>query len=224
MNVLVFAPHPDDAELAMGGTIAKLVASGVAVTVCDLTDGEPTPFGSREIRARETAAATAVLGVKRLQAGLVNRDVRDDLVSRRVLASIIRAEQPHAVFSPHPLDAHPDHVAAAALVRDARFEAKYVTTDLPGAPCHPRWHFLYYATHLRLVPQPTFIVNTTGHADRKQEAIACYASQVKANPANHALPVWIAAADAYFGSRIGAQSGEPFSCDESIDPAALAWL
>lgn len=134
MKVLIFAPHPDDAELAMGGTIAKLIANGHAVTVCDLTDGEPTPFGSREIRARETAAATAVLGVRRLNAGLVNRELRDDLASRRVLAGIIRAEQPEVVFSPYPRDAHPDHIAATALVRDARFEAKYVKTDLPGAP------------------------------------------------------------------------------------------
>jgi LmbE family N-acetylglucosaminyl deacetylase len=214
MKVLVFAPHPDDAELAMGGTIAKLVARGHAVTVCDLTDGEPTPFGSREIRARETAEATAVLGVQRLQAGLVNRELRDDLASRRVLATIIRSLQPDVVFSPYPRDAHPDHVAATSLVRDARFEAKYVKTDLPGSPCYPRWHMHYFATHLRIVAQPDFIVDT----------IACYASQVGVNPANRRLPIWIAAADTYFGSRIGAEAGEPFACDEPLDLAALGWL
>ena len=224
MKVLVFAPHPDDAELAMGGTIAKLVAHGHAVTVCDLTDGEPTPFGSREIRARETAEATAVLGVQRLQAGLVNRELRDDLASRRVLATIIRSLQPDVVFSPYPRDAHPDHVAATSLVRDARFEAKYVKTDLPGSPCYPRWHMHYFATHLRIVAQPDFIVDTTGFADAKQRAIACYASQVGVNPANRRLPIWIAAADTYFGSRIGAEAGEPFACDEPLDLAALGWL
>ncbi|MFZ9689144.1 MAG: PIG-L family deacetylase [Phycisphaerales bacterium] len=224
MMVLVFAPHPDDAELAMGGTIAKLVARGHAVTVCDLTDGAPTPFGSREIRARETAEATAVLGVQRLQAGLVNRELRDDLASRRVLATIIRSLQPDVVFSPYPRDAHPDHVAATSLVRDARFEAKYVKTDLPGSPCYPRWHMHYFATHLRIVAQPDFIVDTTGFTDAKQRAIACYASQVGVNPANRRLPIWIAAADTYFGSRIGAEAGEPFACDEPLDLAALGWL
>lgn len=224
MRVLVIAPHPDDAELAMGGTIARLVAHGHAVTICDLTDGEPTPFGSREIRARETQEATAVLGVQRVNAGLVNREVRDDLSARKVLASIIRLVQPDILFSPHPIDAHPDHVAAASLARDARFAAKYVHSDLPGSPCYPRWHMRYFATHLRVVPQPSFIVDITGFTDAKHRAIACFASQVQANPANRRLPVWIAAADTYFGSRIGTDAGEPFACDEPLDLAALGWL
>ena len=63
LDVLVIAPHPDDAELGMGGTIALMRARGLAVGILDLTDGEPTPLGSPEIRARETAAATDTLSV-----------------------------------------------------------------------------------------------------------------------------------------------------------------
>ena len=48
MNITVVGPHPDDQELAMGGTIALLVAGGHAVTLVDMTTGEPTPFGSEE--------------------------------------------------------------------------------------------------------------------------------------------------------------------------------
>jgi len=59
LDVLVIAPHPDDAELGMGGTIALMRSQGLRVGVLDLTDGEPTPRGSRETRALETAAATA---------------------------------------------------------------------------------------------------------------------------------------------------------------------
>jgi len=55
LDVLVIAPHPDDAELGMGGTIALMRTRGLAVGILDLTDGEPTPRGSAEIRARETA-------------------------------------------------------------------------------------------------------------------------------------------------------------------------
>jgi len=46
----------------MGGAIVKFLAEGLAVGVLDLTDGEPTPHGSPEIRRRETAEATRVLG------------------------------------------------------------------------------------------------------------------------------------------------------------------
>ena len=65
LDALVIAPHPDDAELGMAGTIQRMQADGQRVGVLDLTSGEPTPYGSDEIRAQETAAATetAVVGM-----------------------------------------------------------------------------------------------------------------------------------------------------------------
>ena len=63
LDVLVLAPHPDDAEIGMGGSIALMLAEGLRVGILDLTDGEPTPLGSREARQRETEAASRVLGV-----------------------------------------------------------------------------------------------------------------------------------------------------------------
>ena len=63
LDVLVIAPHPDDAELGMAGAILKFQEDGMRVGVLDLTDGEPTPHGSVEIRARETAEATRLLGL-----------------------------------------------------------------------------------------------------------------------------------------------------------------
>ena len=50
LDYLVIAAHPDDAELGMGGTILGLKAAGATVGVLDLTNGEPTPHGSPEIR------------------------------------------------------------------------------------------------------------------------------------------------------------------------------
>ena len=58
LDILVIAPHPDDAELGMAGAILKFKAEGAKVGVLDLTSGEPTPFGTLEKRAAETAAAT----------------------------------------------------------------------------------------------------------------------------------------------------------------------
>ena len=43
LDVLVIAPHPDDAELGMGGTISLMLREGMTVGILDLTDGEPTP-------------------------------------------------------------------------------------------------------------------------------------------------------------------------------------
>ena len=50
LDALVIAPHPDDAELGMGGTIVRLIGQGWSVGILDLTSGEPTPLGSPEIK------------------------------------------------------------------------------------------------------------------------------------------------------------------------------
>src|SRR5207237_9327756 len=93
-SILVFAPHPDDAELGMGGTIIKLARQGHRVHVVDVTNGEPTPFGSVETRAKESAAAAKVLGVERTLAGLKNREVVHDIAWRHKIAAISRPHQP----------------------------------------------------------------------------------------------------------------------------------
>ena len=93
LDYLIVSAHPDDAELGVGGTILSLKASGARVGILDLTSGEPTPHGRLEIRARETAAATQILGLDwRGNLGLTNRSLVADLDSRRKLASIEQAQ------------------------------------------------------------------------------------------------------------------------------------
>ena len=55
LDILVVAPHPDDAEISVGGTIAVSLQQNLRVGVVELTSGEPTPHGSLETRRRETA-------------------------------------------------------------------------------------------------------------------------------------------------------------------------
>ena len=89
-SILVFAPHPDDAELGMGGAIVKLARQGHKIHIVDMTNGEPTPHGSVETRAKESAAAAKVLGVERTLLGLKNREVVHDIPSRHKVAVVIR--------------------------------------------------------------------------------------------------------------------------------------
>src|SRR4051794_13507046 len=114
-SIVVFGPHPDDQELGMGGTIARLVKQGHKVHLADMTNGEPTPHGSVEIRAKESAEAARILGVERTLIGLVNREVTHNLESRHKVAAIIRAHKPDCLFVPYPIDAHPDHVAVTRI-------------------------------------------------------------------------------------------------------------
>ena len=94
LDALVVAPHPDDAELGMGGTIIRLLQQGWKVGIVDLTSGEPTPLGSVDRRATETLAANSVMGSPwRKNLGLPNRSLEANLASRRELAAVFRRVQ-----------------------------------------------------------------------------------------------------------------------------------
>lgn len=217
LDVLVIAPHPDDAELGMGGTIALMLAKGLAVGVLDLTDGEPTPRGSPEIRGRETAAATSVLRLSwRENLGLPNRRLRSTLAARGALAGVIRRVRPRWLFAPHWIDAHPDHVAATRLAEAARFWAKLTKCDLPGEPWHPERIYHYACVHLRAVRRPAFVVDISTTHELKSQSLACYASQLPTSGPRPTVLDRVAAADAFWGSMIGTTHGEPFWCREPV--------
>ena len=78
----------------MGGTIAKLVDQGHDVLLLDMTNGEPTPHGDPETRAREAAAAAEILGVRRVLIDLPNRRVEPSIDARHRVAEVIRAVPP----------------------------------------------------------------------------------------------------------------------------------
>ncbi len=228
-DLLVFAPHPDDAELGMGGTIAKLLAAGMDVAVVDMTNGEPTPYGSPETRAAETARASEALGLaddRRVQLGMINRQVQHDLPSRHALAATIRRFRPRWLFAPVLPDAHPDHAAATRIIEDARFDAKLTQTDIPGEPHYPERIFYYYCTHIRLHGDPRFIVDVSDVYDKKQAALKAYQSQFYTGRGDQAgaVPELIRNRDRYFGDRIGTTYGEPFTCHELIGLRDLTGL
>jgi bacillithiol biosynthesis deacetylase BshB1 len=227
LDYLVIAPHPDDAELGAGGAILLLQAAGARVGVLDLTDGEPTPFGSPEIRQRETAAATAVLNLAwRGNLGLTNRRLEATLEARGRLAGAVRQLRPRCLFAPYWEDAHPDHVAASALVDAARFWAKLTRSDLHGEPHDPQRILYYFSVHLRIHPRPSFVLDISAHIDRKMLAIACYRSQfIEGRPTTTpTLLDDLRDRARYWGWAIGAAHGEPFVCREELGLRGLGDL
>lgn len=220
-EMLVFAPHPDDAELGMGATIAKLLAKGVEIAVVDMTDGEPTPHGSPDVRAAESARASEILGLpphRRVQLDLVNREVQHDLASRHEVVAVIRRLKPRWIFAPVLPDAHPDHAAATRIIEDARFDAKLTQTDIVGDPHYPERIFYYYCTHIRLHGLPRFVVDVSDVYDKKIQALAAYQSQFYIGRGDQAgvVPEVIRNRDRYFGDRVGVTYAEPFFCHELI--------
>ena len=221
-SILVFGPHPDDQELGMGGAVLKLAAQGHQVHLVDMTNGEPTPHGSVEIRAKESAAAAKVLGVERTLVGLPNRQVQHTIAARHRVAAVIRAHKADWLFVPYPVDAHPDHVAVTRIVEDARFDAKLTKTDIPGPPHYPKRVIYYFCTHLRRNFPATFCIDISDAIDRKIEAVQCYQSQFVG--ASGHVPEMVRTITAYFGSRIGTRYAEPFASTEMLGFSGLDQL
>jgi bacillithiol biosynthesis deacetylase BshB1 len=227
LDALVVAPHPDDAELGMGGTIVRLTQLGWRVGVLDLTSGEPTPLGSPERRAAETAAANAALGNPwRKNLGLPNRSLEPTLANRRDLAAVFRQVQPRLLFAPYWEDAHPDHTAATRLVEEARFWSKLSRSDIPGQPFHPARILYYFSVHLRIVERPSFVLDISGQLDAKVQALRCYRSQLVDNQPKGRPGVIESVCDRtrFWGHMVGVLHAEPFASREPVGLTSLEHL
>jgi bacillithiol biosynthesis deacetylase BshB1 len=227
LDALVVAPHPDDAELGMGGTVVRLIQQGWKVGILDLTSGEPTPLGTPARRIEETAAANAALGHPwRHNLGLPNRSLEPTLLHRRAVAGVFRAVRPRLLFAPFWEDAHPDHTAATRLVEDARFWSKLTKSDIPGAPFHPARILYYFGVHLRIIERPSLVIDISDQFDAKVAALRCYRSQLVENQPEGLPAVIEAVCDRtrYWGHTVGVRHAEPLASREPIGLANLEHL
>ena len=219
LDLLVVAAHPDDAEISVGGTLAKFAAEGRRAGVLDLTDGEPTPAGDPDTRAAETAAASKVLGLAwRGNLGLPNRSLVDDLLARRRLAEAFRLIRPRLVLTHFPEDAHPDHVAASRLTDAARFWGKLTRSDLAGEPYFVPQVLHYWSIHSRRQERPQLVLDISDQIDTKMRAVECYQSQLGMAEDKPFPTVLDDIRDRarYWGWAIGAAYGEPLGSVEAI--------
>lgn len=227
LDVLVVSPHPDDAEISVGGIIAVSLRQDLRVGVVDLTSGEPTPFGSPEIRQKETAEATEILGLTwRKNLGLPNRSLQPNLEARRKLAEVFRTARPQVILAPYWQDAHPDHVSASSLVDDARFWSKLSRSDMEGEPFWPSLLLHYFSIHLRIHPPASFAVDISSEIETKMSAVQAYKSQlVTGRPATFPTVIDdIRDRARYWGWSIGRAYGEPLVNRESVGISSLTSL
>lgn len=219
LDLLVIAPHPDDAEISVGGTIAKCRQQGMKVGVLELTNGEPTPYGSPETRREETDAATQVLDLSwRHQLELPNRKLENSLEARWEVAGVLRQTRPKILMVPYWEDAHPDHVSATQLAEAARFWMKLSRSDIPGEPCPPSRMLYYFSVHLRIHPSASFVFDISDVIEQKMDAVRCYKSQVLEGRSEEFPTVIDDVRDRarYWGWTIGTAFAEPFASREEI--------
>jgi len=180
IDVLAFAAHPDDAELACAGTLIKLKSQGKKVGIIDLTKGELGTRGSAEIRAEEANAAAQIMQLDLRE----NLDLGDGYfeIEKNALHSVIRAirqYEPEIVLANAITDRHPDHGRGSDLVRRASFMAglRRIETEVDGQSQEPwRPKSLFHYIQFRYI-QPDFVVDITPFIELKMEAIKAFKSQ-----------------------------------------------
>ncbi|TPW12239.1 MAG: n-acetylglucosaminyl phosphatidylinositol deacetylase, partial [bacterium] len=221
LDVLAFAPHPDDLELCCGGTLIRLADGGNRVGLVDLTRGERGTRGTPELRQVEAEAARRILGVRqRTNLGFPDQgiDARNAIQLRRVVETI-RRHRPRLVLTSSEHDHHPDHVEAAHLVEKAAYLAGLAGFEADGAPFRPGLTLFYMG---RVVFEPKLIVDISEAFDRRVRAAACYQSQFFREADDpRVTPISepgffddVAARLRHFGNRIGVRYGEPFDARE----------
>ncbi len=226
-DILVFAAHPDDAELACSGTIMAHIEKGYKVVIIDLTHGELGTLGYAPTLLLEAEASAKILGIHGRE-NLGFRDgffVKDEAHILRVI-EMIRKYQPEIVFANAESDRHIDHGKAGDLVHEACFLSglnKIETTYQNQVQSAWRPKKVYHYIQDYLI-EPAIVFDITPFFDRKMESIKAFKSQFF-NP-DSIEPVTPIATPEFmehlkgraleFGRRIGVSYGEGFTVKSNI--------
>ena len=231
-DIAGFCAHPDDAELIMGGTVAREAAAGRRVALVDLTRGECGSRGTPETRAAEAEAAARILGVAhRENLGLKDAQLAQTVEQRDVIVEAMRRLRPRIVLLQHWEQRHPDHAHASRLVHEASFMAGLRNYRPELGPAF-RPQKLCYATSMTEATEvaPSFVVDITATFATKMKAIQAFASQFTAAPGETvALPFdqfqsAIELTARRHGQRIGVEFGEGFVTREPLRVDDVAGL
>jgi bacillithiol biosynthesis deacetylase BshB1 len=223
-DIAGFCAHPDDAELVMGGTLAREAAAGRRIALVDLTRGESGSRGSPEQRAAEAAQAARILGVSHRESlGLPDSALEPRVEQRDAIVAALRRLRPVVVITQHWDQRHPDHALASRLVYDACFMAGLRNyRPALGEAFRPRK--VVYATSMTETVEaaPTFVVDITATFETKMRAIRAFASQFEAAEGETvALPFdrfqqAVELTARRHGQRIGVACGEGFVTREPV--------
>jgi len=185
-NVLVIAAHMDDEVLGVGGTIAKHVAAGDAVTLCIVSNRayqhkiDPHAVKQEQAATRKAAALLGACAVRFLNLHDERLDERlADIIAP--LEACVRDVKPSIVYTNHRGDNNQDHRAvfhatmvvcrSIATPKISRLVCYEVLSSTEQAPPFPEYAF-----------QPNFYVDIAGFLNRKRKAMTCYRRELREFP------------------------------------------
>ena len=228
-DVLAIGPHPDDVEIAVGGTLLRLHAAGRSTAIVDCTRGEMGSRGTAADRDSEAEAAGAALGVAaRCNLGLPDTGLRvDDDAATNLLVAAMRTTRARTVLAPHERDVHPDHTAAARLVGRAFFLAGLRNYQPQLGKAHRPRVLLRYPGNQPV--EPTLVVDISTVAEQKADVVRCYRSQLAPPDKSHLvqgldLLERAQVRERAFGAMIATAAGEGLCHDGPLPVAHLDWL
>ncbi|MCH2200804.1 MAG: PIG-L family deacetylase [Fuerstiella sp.] len=224
LDVIAVGAHPDDVEIACGGTLARMVRQGLRVGIVDLTDGEPTPLSpGPAVRLQEAAAAAKVLGVQvRETLPLANRRLFDSFESRVELAKVFRRFRPQLVLGiadKTPM-ASPDHWQAMQITDAAVFYSRLTKWDetFEHLPVHRIQRQVWYPLGLQNFSLPDgggqFVSDISDTLDSKLEAIRCYKTQFP--PEKDRVFRLVESQNRLCGTSAGFDAGEMLICATTL--------
>lgn len=224
LDLVAVGAHPDDVEIACGGTLARLARKGYRVGIVDLTDGEPTPGSAGpDIRIEEAKRAAEILGASvRVNLNLPNRRLFDTFESRVALAKVFRKFRPKVVlgFGGKTVLASPDHYQAMLITDAAVFYSRLTKWDeyFEGLPVHTISNQLSFpiALHGLDLPEASgYVVADIGSTlSVKLDAVRSYSTQFPAAKAG--IFGAIETMNRYHGLTAGFEAGEIFMTYRSV--------
>jgi N-acetylglucosamine malate deacetylase 1 len=228
IDVLVFAAHPDDAELSMGGTIAKLSKNGYKVGIIDITRGELGTRGTAETRQKEAFQAAIILkAALRENLSIPDGNIQRNKENLLKIIMVLRRYRPKIIFAPYFNDRHPDHIDASKLVKEAVFTSglsKIKTFDREVAQENYRPGKLFYYMQTYTF-EPSFVVDITDCFETKMKCVKAYETQFF-DPKSKEPETFISRPEflryiesraMFYGFQIGRHYGEAFFCEEKIE-------
>jgi bacillithiol biosynthesis deacetylase BshB1 len=224
LDILVFAAHPDDAELGCGGMIISMLEQGYKVGIVDLTEGEMGSRGTVESRYKEADLASQIMGLTYRSNLKISDSIIENNRSNQVkIIQEIRKTTPDLCFIGAPNDRHPDHRKATTLCADAIFYSglsKIETKDSHGESQNPwRPHHVFHYMQDRPIDYQ-FIYDISNVWNTKKKAMAAFSTQFNVLENDHEPRTYISdpsffeqleARARYIGHLGGCTYGEAFA-------------